>query len=380
MRIGLFDDWWRFGHVVDFVDGVTRAALDEGHELVLFTPGRPAVESKDADRVHWVEVDDLAGLSERDRQASARMGAVVRRVVSKAREADLDIFCDLDWRRHQRFASRLVRAAPAVSSVVHRLGYLRRRPSPRPAQRRRGPSVAALRRLTRAGDRFVVHTATAEERLSAIVGSDHVVRAGWPVPPLAAGRRGRDDSGLRLLWVGGRRPDKGWEVLLGALARLGPDGVGRPVSLTVVGAEANDGARPAQVGEIPIRYDQRRLSSAELATAYDGADLATVLHLPEFAAAGRVSASLLSAVSAACPVLVSSSLADQLPASYGGLVVVEPTADAVAEGLREVAPRVDELAAAAGAGPTLIAEQHSYRGYLDAILFGAGDPTGSSSA
>jgi Glycosyl transferases group 1 len=384
VRIGLFDDWWHVGHVVDFVSGLSRAALERGDELVVFSPEPPlGIDERD---LEWVQVADLSGLPERRQETAKLVDESTATVSSRARAAGIDVLCDLDWRRHHQFAHRLRRAAPSVAYVVHRIGHVRSRWTPHRHLRIRGPSGRSLAKLGASPALFVVHTPYAVDRMGSLVGPAHVALASWPVPlhrerpgqterPGDRGdRAGRSDSlerrPLRLLWVGGTRSDKGWAELLKALALLDPAVGGRSVTLSVVGADAEtDVPRPARVGAVDIEYNEQRLTTAQLDDAYERADLALVTHTRQFVRSGRVSGTLISAVGAGVPVVVSSPARDLLPSGYESFIAAAGEAPVdLAAAIATASGRVADLERTATSGPELVGRHHSYDGYLDVLL------------
>jgi len=363
MRICLFDDV-AGGHHTSYVSGLVRAALDKVDYTLAASP--EPIHGLDDGTGRWLPVT-----STRQRQVLAGR-RVVRQVIGAARAQDIDLFIDL-YLEKSIWTWPMGGAWPrkAVHVLHHVRHYLYERNGVD-----RAKTLAARRRLSsfvRRGDVVAVHTKRAFDVLQSFLPPDGIIRVGFPVRtatvPRDQNKAIQEPPRRRLLFVGQVRVDKGADVLLSALRWLPDD-----VMVSFVGPQ--DPAKRALLESDSVSsrvtWIDRFVTDTELEEQLVAADLVVLPYRSSFSFYGGASGVLLSALALGRPVVMTSPLESQLPSRYEGAVLVKPDdAASLAGGIMSALSDLPKLLGAANVqGPEFTREQHSFEGYLRALLAG----------
>lgn len=285
--------------------------------------------------------------------------ANVRRVVDHVQSGGADFVFNLFL--DENFDS--FRGLPVDARIVHAL----HRPGPQP----RGPMSrrAKLDWLNeRPHDVVVVHTSSGLRLAREAAPAARIVRAGWPAAH-------RDDvivrferenhlpaSAPHVLVVGGARVDKGIECLLEA-AQHGPE-------IRVLGEQA-----PGLHEQLSRRFPQTRIrwhtswvSPTTLDEAIARASACVFPYLAEFGRHAGASGALAQALTHPVPVIVSSTLADQVPVSAACQVVPTGDVGALKNALDQVSAADQDLREAASGRLAFALEEHTYEGHFDRVI------------
>lgn len=219
-----------------------------------------------------------------------------------------------------------------------------------------------LRHVLGEHGRIVTHTDATRRSLATWLPADRIDLAGYPVTvphetsPIWCG----DEP--EILFVGANRRDKGLPILLDAIPQLQSVATIRIVGCNdlEITARAQHLGRPCDVVG-PV-------GAAELDEAYRRAAIVVVPYTSHFASGLGTSGVLLDALSHGRPTVVTTAVEDVLPPDFEGSVVVDadsPTA--LASGLDRAIAELDDLSAAALAGPEFVAEHHSFDDYLRVV-------------
>ncbi|NIA25993.1 MAG: glycosyltransferase [Gammaproteobacteria bacterium] len=361
MRLSLFDDV-ADGHHTAYLNGIVSAALDHGDYVVAASP--EPIPGLDGKRGRWIRVPET-----RHRQVITGR-RVLNRVIRLCASEQIDLFANLyldktiwTWPRN---GARIARTIHVLHHAHHylddRRGLARLR------------TLSARKRLlswVERGERVVVHTVRAYEILAEFLPKEMIVRIGYPVEAGSSTERHPHADGTsrsrQLLFVGQARVEKGAGVLLEALRCLPDD-----VEVTFIGPQ--NPSRRAELesrgGASRITWIDRYVSDAELAHSIDSAALVVLPYLDSFGRHGGASGALLDTLARGRPLVTTSVLAPQLPSDYEGAVVVEPDdARSLADGIMSGLSHLTELSRGAeNQGPAFIRDQHSFEGYVRALL------------
>lgn len=352
----LYDDVTT-GHHMSYVSGVALAFAAHSPTIVATTFTPP-------ETVQWIPTRTH---SYRRIVGNRRQLAVVAR---RAREMGATRFVDLFFDKNVWAASgRLDQYDLVVHVLHHTTQYL---PGRGGTGRLSGPVLRRrVRRLKDPSRLLVVHTERAARVMEPLVAPGRLVIAPYPIDPPINSARYPDPTRIELLFAGSARREKGFDLLVDALASSE-----QRARLTVVGRQ-----RPGTRDEYEHRYPKLEIAwsdgfvpDAVLREAYARCSLAVLPYRSSFGAHGGPSSVLLEALSHGAPILTTTALADQLPQDYGGAIIAEADSiPALASGLEAALSDLTRLdLAARSAGPDFVRSRHSYSGYVATILRGAG--------
>jgi hypothetical protein len=367
-------------HSLPLVAGLDGAAARRGIRRSWASALRPAGDvSVGAD---WTEIRSFyQRYCETGEFSAIAYRQVYREALERAAKSGASFFCDLaaemvleSWglpirvRIPSVWVVHQVPHPPRAGGWLHRSKYLVANRRKWKAEARLVHQRNVLRRLSRAGGRFVVHTDGARERLGRIVPSARIELASWPIvsessPPALAAPSGEQ---IIALFPGEARVGKGLSILLSALPYI--DGVDVFDLPTVVTAEAQLSVRNAR--DDRLRMGTEWLTNDAYQSHLCAASLAVLPYRTEATANAGISASLLDALAVGLPAVITEPIARGLPPNYGGAIVVPPnSAAALAAGIHDALGRLDELRAAAREeGPPFVVKHHSYEQYLDTLV------------
>jgi glycosyltransferase involved in cell wall biosynthesis len=352
----LYDDVTT-GHHMSYVSGVAKAFAAHAPTIVATTFTPP-------ETVRWIPTRTH---SYRRILGNRRQLNVVAR---RAREMGATRFVDLFFDKNVWAASDHLDEYDLVVHVLHHTTqYLTERGGTGalsgPLLRRR------VRHLTGRNRLLVVHTEHAARVMEPLVAHGRLVIAPYPIDPPISSARHPDPSRIELLFAGSARREKGFDLLVDALASSE-----QQPRLTVVGRQ-----RPGTRDEYEQRYPKLEIAWSDgfvpdgvLREAYARCSLAVLPYRSSFGAHGGPSSVLLEALAHGAPILTTMALADQLPPSYGGAIITEPDSmAALAAGLEAALSDLTRLdLAARSAGPDFVRSRHSYAGYVAIIVRAAG--------
>jgi glycosyltransferase involved in cell wall biosynthesis len=219
------------------------------------------------------------------------------------------------------------------------------------------------------GSSIVVHTPQVAELMKEVFGDDRVFYARYPVEattmPLPAESRPASEHPV-LAFIGGARHEKGLDLLADAVGQLG-----EPVTVRIIGPQppGTETELGPRFGHVSVDWRGAVLSVLDLRAELAECTLAVLPYRRRFGLYGGSSASLLDAMAAGVPVVVSPAISDQVAPGYGSVTVTkseDPTAlaDAIRHGLGER----DQLAERARiAGPAFLTTHHSVSAYVDTL-------------
>lgn len=356
LRPTLFDDYPNndLGHHPAFALGLARAAHARfGEPTPLYCPRSYLAGAGATAYLRFLECE-----GPRPYTPTASSENVTR----VARETELDgdarfvfnLFLDENFGSFDRVACKI--------SFVHAL----HRPGPGP----RGPesSRPALQWLAqRPRDLLVVHTNSGLRRAAEIAPAARIARIGWPAAHRDEvirrfAKPSTPTTEPQVLLIGGARLDKGIRTLLDAIEG-GPE-------LRVVGEQA-PGMREQLEADFPrarVRWDVGWAPTAALDEAIDAASACVFPYLPEFGRHGGASAALAHALTHPTPVIISTVLADQIPASDACLVVPAGEVAPLERAIERAVSSAAELRAAAGGHLAYALAEHTYEGHLKRVL------------
>lgn len=354
MRWLLYDDGVD-GHHVPYMRAIDEEVCRRGPGPIIASPVPPA---GDVDR-RWIE---LKPQEHRNLRAKRRqMRRVVREGLSLGADTLVDLFFD-----KSAWAVASARPFARRVHVLHHIDQL----SPTARSGIAIPRAWLLRQFVRllSGDSsIVVHTPGAADRMSELFGRQRVFLGRYPVaPPTPLPRGPERDDVITLAFAGVVRDEKGLETLAGAVQRLSGE-----VEVRVLGPQS-PGTRERYAplfGKVPVEWHDDLLSIDELRRALNRASLTVLPYRERFGLYGGSSATLLDALAAGAPVVVSPALSDQVPAGYGAVVAgSNEDPEALAAAIESAVSDLAQLrATAARLGPTFIAEAHSPRAYVDVL-------------
>ena len=301
--------------------------------------------------------------------------------------------CWLDYRdRHRRWQPALAGADAVIDlylqgslwvlatrpgqprvRILHRSAFLD--PSlgdPRRVRLRR----SQLRRVVDHGDIVVVHTKRAAWVVSEFLPAEAVRVVPRLAPsPVKRPPSARDGPPL-LLFVGDRRQEKGFDLLLQAVSSIPTR-----VELLHVGSQVDNRVEtePAvrEVGRSVLRVEGR-VTDAELSSLYARADLVVCPYRRAFSEQGAASSVVMEALAHGAPLVVSEALAVELPASLEGMVVApNDDGDALAEVIQAALDDLTSLARHAAVEGPKYALTCAPSAYLVQVLTATGTPAGS---
>ncbi|HEX6871826.1 MAG TPA: glycosyltransferase [Micromonosporaceae bacterium] len=354
-RLALFDDFpHERGHHPDFMMGLGAAAGARLYCPPSFLDGR--------DDVGHLPHLPMSGAPDRSPEATTRN---LRLAYDDAQTAGCDVlvnlFIDENW---DSFPIRRDRMRMAHS--LHRPGELTGRLGGVNAVKS-GDAVATVRELARQ-DLFIVHTPIGERQARQWLPAERVIRIGWPAARAADIRRRfasppplSGDGEPYVLMMGEALAYKGIHCLLEAVSN-GP-------LLRIAGNLAvGDAAWLAR--EYPkarVTWEPGWVTRARMDELLEGAAVVAFPYLDDFADHGGISAALVHALCYAKPVVVSTSLAGQVPNSVA-CPVVAPVADALADALaRMMADPIGWHEAVRALEPYFLRE-HTYEAHVDRLL------------
>lgn len=285
-------------------------------------------------------------------------------VLGEARSHGVDLLINLFFdENHHSFPA--ARHGVGVCHVLHRPAELMDS-----AQVGRGdPCLAAYLDRIAPDDTFIVHTAADHATVLRWLPRERVLRLGWPAASLAeltarfaaAGPAAGQEP--YVLLVGDLRREKGVHDLLLALSAGGP-------LLRIVGQQP-EGVAP----ELRRRYPDTRIemepgwvSRARLAAAISGAAVVVFPYLEEFGQHGGASAALAQVLTFGKPVVASTVLADQLPASAAHLLVEPGDRPGLRQALEQAVRNSLALHQAALSTLDQVRREHSYDLHLEQIV------------
>lgn len=260
---------------------------------------------------------------------------------------------------HRSFPAR--QANLSLVHVLHRPGIQPRGPgSPRPD----------LQWLFAAGrdDLVVVHTRRGVDFAQQLVPRRNLVRIGWPTATrdeIAARftetQLARDDEPY-VLFIGDARDDKGIHWLLSALAD-GP-------RLVIVGQQT-PGRGTELISTYPrtridVHYGWRQKTGIDEMIA--GAAVIVFPYERAFGLHGGASAALAQALTHPRPIVLSSVLADQIPASDACIVVPVGDGRNLRGALDRAISERDALDTVASERLSYVLQEHTYEGHIEGIL------------
>jgi glycosyltransferase involved in cell wall biosynthesis len=217
-------------------------------------------------------------------------------------------------------------------------------------------------------DLVVVHTRHGEELAREILPRRNVVRIGWPTTTRAevarrfSPARGRMDAEPFVLLIGGARDDKGAHCLLRALE-------GGPL-LRIVG-EQPPGVEETLRASYPcarVEWETGWVTRARIGKLIEEAAAIVFPYEAKFATHGGASGALAQALSHAKPIILSSVLEDQAPASEACQVVQPGDEKQLRRAIEWVLARSETLHAAALERKEYVLREHTYEGHIDRIL------------
>jgi glycosyltransferase involved in cell wall biosynthesis len=248
---------------------------------------------------------------------------------------------------------------------LHRPGYFARQAGEHIGRER----LARLLRELDRNDLFVVHSRAGERLAAELVDQRALIRTGWPSATRAEvaawfdrAATATDDADPYVLSIGSARGDKGFELLVSALAtnhRL------RIVGQQYEGVEADVRARHP---DKRIEWETGWVSRERLGEEIARAAVIVFPYQPEFTDYGGASGALGQALTFGKPVIVSEVLADQVPDSPACRVI--PTGDAAAlrRAIDEALGDLPALREAAADLRKYVEDHHTYEGHLERIL------------
>jgi len=302
---------------------------------------------------------------------------VVREAVHDYGPAPGRIFCDLGLDRTAASRGAAIDASPSTVFTLHRVGafdHIPRRWSRRIRGRRFG-NRAVLRRLGRAGARFVTHTDVVASRIADFVPEDQISLLGWPVmsaaaPSLAPDWRPSVDERLVLL-AGSIRSEKGFESFIrGVVAG------GAPFDRLVVPGRLPPAFRSLTTITDPrVELWDRWLDESEYFDLFSRAALVVLPYDARYTDRGTMSSVLLEAMAFGRPLLVSPAIAHLLPDAYEGAHVADLSDDGVSAALERAFGALDVLERSAmSVGRSHIASHHTYEQYAAGLAHAGGLP------
>ncbi len=365
----IYDDSTGIGHYVDFLPGLVRAAVDAGDDVIAAAPEAPS-DLASHPRVQWVSVPELTGLPRGDRAAYHQRLKGLKAVDAALGGSRADLLIDLDFMRHFSVARRYRHLARRWVMVVHAYRTIVTRPLFRADSQLVSPTVWGITRASVAGGCLAPHTRSLKDRLDreTLWTSASVVPLFVPSVSPRTQPAQLSEGPLRLVFVGGVRERKGFDVLRRALERWDS-----PAVLEVVGRQAPEVPKPVRIGSTEVSWRDEFLPRDELVAAIKSSHLAVLAHTDRFAREGAASGSLLDVLGTGTPAIVSSSLEDQLPPGAGAMVFKSEQAQDLIRALRTATEQYDTLARDALAnGPDVVARSHSSEAYYRSVCLAAG--------
>ncbi|HLC41097.1 MAG TPA: glycosyltransferase [Methylomirabilota bacterium] len=355
MRTCLFDDMIG-GHHGSYLFGLSRAAIQASQNLVIASPLEP-----DTNEADWFRVP--VG----ERSAVLRGRRSLRAVTSTCRDQGVDLFVDLNLDKNIWLIPRSLEQINRRFHVLHQTHQYRFEGRTASGRIRTLALRTILRRLADRGAQVVVHTPRAFATLQAILPRESIVKLGYPIRPVMAADE--SDSGETepsrpsVLFVGQARHEKGLSDLLEAASRLPEAAI-----IRIVGQQRPDVRQElsSRFTAVPVEWIDRFVSEAELENQYRAASLIATPYRTSFGRDGGASGVLLETLAHGKPALTTETLRDQLPAEYGGAVVV-PAEDitAISEGLSRALHTLPAFTKASSKeGPAFIGRNHTFESYV----------------
>jgi glycosyltransferase involved in cell wall biosynthesis len=352
------------GHHTGYMEGIARALLAAGVEVLACSPVKPpSLSTQPADS--WFEVSTI-GL--RQVKQGRRQ---LHRVAALCQTQDVDSIWELNLDKNVwALPSSLERTRTRIHVLHHAHQYTYAHRSNlgkvRTAVLRR-----RLARLTGRSARVVVHTNRAKDVLSGFVSEERITAQPYPVTSASQSTpeppRNAPAGTPRLLFVGQARSEKGLPVLLEAIQNTQS-----LWSLDIVGKQKPDVRRDLEA-RFPmdrVQWIDRFVNDEELRRHYAEASLLVLPYRASFGDDGGASGVLLEGLGAGIPLLTTPTLQDQLPPDYPGAVVAashEP--GALATSLESSRGRLASLQKGAlEAGPAYIRSHHTYEAYVATLL------------
>ncbi|MGZ4713568.1 MAG: glycosyltransferase family 4 protein [Acidimicrobiia bacterium] len=364
-------------HSGNALRGLAAAAREAGYDTTVF--GHPRVRPDVVPTgVTWI---DRAGPIEPWPDSGRREHRrVVRDTMREYGAAPGRVFCDLGLDRTVASRGRAVPASPETIFVLHRVAVFDHVPKRwrRRIRGRRYRNRWELRRLGRAGGRFVAHTDAVAERMADFVPADQITRLGWPVlseraPSLRRDWQPKVEERLVLL-AGSIRAEKGFDTFLQGVADTGA----AFDRLVVPGRLPAPYRELAAIEDPRIELWDRWLDESEYLDLFARAAVVVLPYDARYTNRGTMSSVLLEAMASGRPLLVSPAIAHLLPPGYEGAVVADTTAAGIAAGLERCFADLDQLERAAmTAGRRHIAEHHTYEQYVAGLARTGGLPVGT---
>jgi glycosyltransferase involved in cell wall biosynthesis len=235
-----------------------------------------------------------------------------------------------------------------------------------------------LRRVVDHGDIVVVHTKRAAQVVGEFLPAEAVRVVPRLAPPPVKRQPSVQDGPPRLLFVGDRRHEKGYDLLLEAVRSIPTS-----VELLHVGSQEDVRAErePAvqQVGRSVVRVEGR-VTDAQLSSFYARADLVICPYRRAFSEQGAASSVVMEALAHGAPLIVSEALAVELPAGLGGVVVApNDDGDALAGVIQAAIDDLTSLARRAAVQGPKYALTCGPSAYLAQLLAASGTPAASRS-
>lgn len=230
-------------------------------------------------------------------------------------------------------------------------------------------AIAAFLSRIAPGALFVVHTPAARRRARDWLPDSHLLQLSWPAASIAelterfavsAPAPGEEPY---VLLIGDARDAKGVHELLAALEPQGP-------MLKIVGQQP-----PRMEENLRHRYPRSRITwetgwvpRARLNDAIAGAAVVVFPYLPSFGRHGGVSGALAHALTFGKPIVASTILADQLPASAANLLVCPGDLPALRQAIDWAVRHSKMLHESAKVTFSEVRERHTYDVHLERII------------
>lgn len=306
-RVAVFDDTFATGHSLSYTPSLVEAFANAGWDVA------PLLPEGTLDDPSSVPIPNLTGRPRGDIDAHRQRTAALHAAASRI--GPLDLVVDADLMRHYGVLRQVADLAPRSLHIVHRVRGWRPQVLLRGGRSARlaSPNAHQIKRVLVPGRRMaVVHTPAAEADLSAVLGPSRVCLAGLFSPLRATPCAGKRRDPSCLVFLGDTRQEKGFEILLEALAG-GDMGWRR---LRVVGRQLPSLERVPFVGVVQVEWvgELGRLGMVE---ELRGAGTVVVAHRKSMGRRGAASGVLLDALAARCPVVASDALQPLVPTEAG---------------------------------------------------------------
>jgi glycosyltransferase involved in cell wall biosynthesis len=359
-------------HSGNALTGLATAARAAGLDVTVHAPAALAGDAGHPG-VRWIDVEVGAVLADR-RSRTAHRKALVRALD----DAGTGVLCDLGLGRTVKSRGSRLPATGRAAFVCHQTNHIDPVDGTGAEAREVERCRAVLREIGARGGHVIAHTEVARARVAELVPPEQVHLLGWPVVHadaacLAPAWR-PDPDGVTLLFAGSARLQKGLATLLDAAA--GVTGFDR---LVVPGRLPPRLRGRLELGDPRLDLWDRWLDPAEYQGAFARASLVVLPYQRAYLERGTYSSVMAEAMAHGRPLVVSEPLAPLLPPGYRGAVVADAeTTAGLAAGLDRALSELDALEEVAMTeGREHVRRDHTYEGYLDAVLRVCGAAAGA---